>query len=205
MKLIMEKISVTTANCPLNIAKLMTLNIPDLAPIYGGIRGRTMSSRHQSYAWPIIKECGIHTIIDLRADGIRSHLSEICEKYGMKYFHYPIDLEASSIEHAVKYFPQLCEIIDAGNFYISCAMGLHRTAIALCCYWIFYGASKGMSAPDIRGYREKDGHDVNKIMRVVNAFYKCMSAMTGEAPFTLETLNRRKKIITEKARSQIIV
>lgn len=201
----MEKISVTTANGPLNIAKLMTLDIPDLAPVYGGIRGRTMSSRHQRYAWPIIKECGIRTIIDLRADGTKSHLSDTCLAYGMEYFHYPVDLEASSIEHAVKMFPQLCERIDAGNFYISCAMGLHRTDIALCCYWIFHGATKGMSAPKIRGYRATDGHDVNKIMRVVNAFYKCMSAMTGEAPFTLETLNRRKKIITEKARSKIIV
>ena len=94
----------------------------------------------------------------------------------------------------------MCEKIDAGNFYIACAMGLHRTDIALCCYWIFYGADKGLPAPEIRGYRMADGHDVDKIMRVVNAFYRYVTETKGEAPFPPETLNRRKKIITERAK-----
>lgn len=184
----------------LNVERLMKLDIPDLALVYGGIRGRTMSSRHQEFAWPIIKECGIRTIIDLRADGINTRLGALCEKYGMDYFYYPVDKTASCIETIVERFPQLCEKIDAGNFYIACAMGLHRTDIALSCYWIFYGADRGLPAPEIRGYRMADGHDVDKIMRVVNAFYKYMSSLKGEPPFPQEILSRRKKIITERAR-----
>ena len=50
----------------IDIEKIIQTGIPDIAPVYGGVRGRTMSSRHQSYAWPVIKEAGIKTIIDLR-------------------------------------------------------------------------------------------------------------------------------------------
>ena len=46
--------------------RLIRTNIPDLAQVYGGARGRTMSSRHQSYAWPALVESGITQVIDLR-------------------------------------------------------------------------------------------------------------------------------------------
>lgn len=198
--LLKEASKSSVVNSELNLDKLMTLDIPDLAPVYGGVRGRTLSSPRQKFAWPTVKECGIRTIIDLRADGINTHLSAICDKFGMEYFYYPVDKKTSFIEHTVKRFPQLCEKIDAGNFYIACAMGLHRTDIALCCYWIFYGADKGLPAPEIRGYRMADGHDVDKIMRVVNAFYRYVTEEKGEPPFSPETLTQRKKIITERAR-----
>lgn len=195
-----EASKISIINSGLNLEKLMTLEIPDLVPVYGGVRGRTLSSPRQKFAWPTVKECGIRTIIDLRADGINTHLSGLCEKFGMEYFYYPVDKKTSFIEHTVKRFPQLCEKIDAGNFYIACAMGLHRTDIALCCYWIFYGADKGLPAPEIRGYRMADGHDVDKIMRVVNAFYRYLTDINGEPPFSHETLAHRKKIITERAK-----
>lgn len=200
VKIMAESAKSSVINSGLNLKKLMTLDIPDFAPVYGGVRGRTLSSPRQRFAWSTVKECGIRTIIDLRADGINTHLSALCEKFRMEYFYYPVDKKTSFIEHTVKRFPQLCEKIDAGNFYIACAMGLHRTDIALCCYWIFYGADKGLSAPEIRGYRMADGHDVDKIMRVVNAFYRYMTDLNGEPPFPLEILNCRKKIITERAK-----
>lgn len=199
-KVLAEATKSSVINSELNLEKLMTLDIPDLVPVYGGVRGRTLSSPRQKFAWPTVKECGIRTIIDLRADGINTHLCGLCEKFGMEYFYYPVDKKTSFIEHTVKRFPQLCEKIDAGNFYIACAMGLHRTDIALCCYWIFYGADKGLPAPETRGYRMSDGHDVDKIMRVVNAFYQYVTEMKGEPPFSPETLTNRKKIITERAK-----
>lgn len=199
-KVLAEVTKSSVVNSELSLEKLMTLDIPDLVPVYGGVRGRTLSSPRQKFAWPTVKECGIRTIIDLRADGINTHLSSLCEKFGMEYFYYPVDKKTSFIEHTVKKFPQLCKKIDAGNFYIACAMGLHRTDIALCCYWIFYGADKGLPAPEIRGYRMADGHDVDKIMRVVNAFYQYVTEMKGEPPFSQETLTYRKKIITERAK-----
>lgn len=199
-KVLAEATKSSVVNSGLNLEKLMTLDIPDLVPVYGGVRGRTLSSPRQKFAWPTVKECGIRTIIDLRADGINTHLISLCKKFGMEYFYYPVDKKTSFIEYTVKKFPQLCEKIDAGNFYIACAMGLHRTDIALCCYWIFYGADKGLPAPEIRGYRMADGHDVDKIMRVVNAFYRYVTDMNGKPPFSPVTLAHRKKIITERAK-----
>lgn len=199
-KVLAEAAKSSVVNSELNLETLLALDIPDLAPVYGGVRGRTLSSPRQRFAWPTVKECGIRTVIDLRADGINTHLSALCEKFGMEYFYYPVDKNTSFIEHTVKLFPLLCEKIDAGNFYIACAMGLHRTDIALCCYWIFHGANKGLPAPEIRGYRMADGHDVDKIMRVVNTFYRYVTEMNGELPFPPETLTHRKKIIKERAK-----
>ena len=56
----------------------------------------------------------------------------------------------------VELFPFFCEKIDNGDFYIACAMGLHRTDIALCTYWVFYAADKGIAPPPIRGYRQEE-------------------------------------------------
>lgn len=184
----------------LNLERLMILDIPDLAAVYGGVRGRTLSSPSQKFAWPTVIDCGVRTIIDLRADGIQTHLKALCGKSGIEYFYYPVDKKLSLIDQMVRLFPKLCEKIDAGNFYIACAMGLHRTDIALCCYWIFHGADKGLPAPEIRGYRMADGHDVDKIMRVVNAFYKYVTSEKGEPPFSQEILVKRKKIIANRAK-----
>lgn len=40
----------------MDINKILSLEIPDIHPAYGGVRGKTMSARNQIYAWPIIKE-----------------------------------------------------------------------------------------------------------------------------------------------------
>ena len=34
----------------MDIERIKMTHIPDIAPVYGGVRGRTMSSRHQTYA-----------------------------------------------------------------------------------------------------------------------------------------------------------
>ena len=76
-------------------------------------------------------------------------------------------------------------------------MGLHRTDIALFTYWIFYGADKGIAPPPIRGYRKEDGHNTNKIMRVLNAMYARMTEINGAEPIPSEVFKERKKIINE--------
>lgn len=48
------------------IERIMQANIPDLVPVYGGVRGRTMSSRRQAHAWKVLVEAGIKQVIDLR-------------------------------------------------------------------------------------------------------------------------------------------
>lgn len=189
-----------TVSKDLDIEKILKTGIPDIAPVYGGVRGRTMSSLHQSFAWPIIKEAGIHTVIDLREDGVYSRLSDLCSKYGMEYFYYPIDKKCKNIESMVSLFPELCRCIDEGHFYIACAQGLHRTDCALCLYWVFYAADKGIAPPAIRGYRKDQGHTTEIIMRVLNSYYKYVTESTGTTPISQENFKSRKDIIDQQSK-----
>ena len=70
----------------MDINRILNLNIPDIHSAYGGVRGKTMSAHGQNYAWPIIKDAGVHTIIDLRNDGMNQRMQNLCEEYGMEYF-----------------------------------------------------------------------------------------------------------------------
>ena len=119
----------------MNIDRLIQARIPDIAAVYGGARGRTMSSRHQRYAWPALVEAGVKTVIDL---------PELCADYGMRYFHYPVDNDRDTIDSMVEKFLEFCGLIDEGDFYIACAMGLHRTDTALFSYWMFYGPIRAL-------------------------------------------------------------
>lgn len=183
----------------MNFERLQQTRIPDLASVYGGARGRTMSSRHQFYAWRALKEAGVKTIIDLREKDHTDRLPALCQDYGMQYFHYPVDTSATAVAQMVELFPELCQLIDAGDFYIACAMGLHRTDIALSAYWLFHGAEKGLEAPTIRGYRKEDGHTLDKLMRILNAMYQAFSSQEGIAPLTDVKLKQRKSIIMQQA------
>lgn len=186
----------------LDVEKILATDIPDIHPVYGGVRGRTLSSVKQAYAWPVVKEAGIHTIIDLRADGIYSRLQQFCDKYGMRYYYYPVDKQATLVEKMIEHFSEFCRLIDEGNFYIACAQGLHRTDIALCAYWVFYAADKGIAPPDIRGYLQEEGHDTSKIMRVLNAFYKRLTEINDKEPIPMKIFVERKQIIKQLSRKQ---
>lgn len=177
-----------------DLKKILELPITDIASVYGGVRGRTMSSQNQ-FLWHQIKAAGVKTVIDLREGGSDTKIVAKCIQNDLGYFYYPVDNHAGSISKMVELFPEFCRLIDEGNFYISCAMGLHRTDIALCCYWMFHGADYGIAPPEIRGYRKEAGHNSSKIMRVLNAVYKTYECINGIPPFTIETFKERKKVI----------
>ena len=183
----------------LDVEKILSTGIPDLAPVYGGFRGRTLSSTKQLHAWNTMMEAGINQVIDLRADYTSDFYSELCKKSGISYFHYSVSYE--EVEQMVRLFPEFCRLIDNGRFYIACAMGLHRTDIALCTYWVFYAADKGIAPPPIRGYRQEDGHNTNKIMRVLNAFYQQKTEIDGKEPMPIEVFKERKKMINELSKA----
>ncbi|MBR1878890.1 MAG: hypothetical protein IJ814_07825 [Paludibacteraceae bacterium] len=162
-----------------------------------------MSSRHQSYAWRALQEAGVTTLIDLREKDHTDRLPALCEEHGIQYFHYPVDTSAEAIDSMVTLFPELCRCIDAGSFYIACAMGLHRTDIALCAYWLFHGADQGQEPPHIHGYRQEDGHRIDKIMRVLNAMYQAFSESNGTEPITQEEFRKRKNTIIQQTNNQL--
>ncbi len=179
----------------LDVEKILLTGIPDLAPVYGGFRGRTLSSTKQLHAWKTMREAGINQVIDLRADYTSDFYSELCRKSGIAYFHYSVSYE--EVEQMVRLFPEFCRLIDNGRFYIACAMGLHRTDIALCTYWMFYAADKGIAPPEIRGYRKADGHTTSKIMRILNALFKYRTEQNGKEPIPVDVFRERKEIINE--------
>lgn len=183
----------------MNYSRLQQTSIPDLAPVYGGARGRTMSSRHQLYAWRALKEAGVKTIIDLRLTDHTDRLPALCKEYEMQYFHYPVDTSAEAIARMVELFPQFCQLIDSGDFYIACAMGLHRTDIALNAYWLFHGIDNGLQPPEIRGYRQEDGHTTAKLNRVLNALYAAFTMHNGVEPMSQQLFKERKTIITQQS------
>lgn len=187
-----------------DIDRILATDIPDVAPAYGGVRGRTMSSRHQAYAWPALVEAGVKSVIDLRDVDASDKLPYLCERYGMEYFHYPVNNHARQVESMVALMPRFCELIDKGGFYIACAMGLHRTDIALCTYWVFHAADRGVAPPPIRGYRQDSGHDTGKIMHVLNSIYKYMIGRNGVEPMPPDVFKARKKVIDEQSGIPII-
>lgn len=81
-------------------------------------------------------------------------------------------------------------------------MGLHRTDIALCTYWVFHAADKGIAPPPIRGYRKDKGLDTNKIMRILNGFYKRITTEETAVPVISEPVfKERKNIIIELSKN----
>ena len=185
----------------MNIDRILQTQIPDIAPVYGGVRGRTMSSRHQAYAWPALVEAGVKTVIDLREKDYSDRLPKLCEQYGLAYFHYPVEYSKEGIAKMMELFPKLCELIDKGDFYIACAMGLHRTDIALCTYWMFYAADKGIAAPVLHGYQMEKGLGTDKIMRMLNAVYLYMTDCNGTEPMNKTVFHERKSIINDLSKS----
>ncbi|MBE6253921.1 MAG: hypothetical protein E7105_00150 [Prevotella sp.] len=186
----------------LDVERIMSTGIPDLAQVYGGFRGRTLSSTRQLYAWNAMIESGISQIIDLRADYSSDFYSELCQRSGISYFKYPVAYEDVWVAKMVELFPEFCKLIDNGRFYIACALGLHRTDIALCTYWVFYAADKGVAPPPICGYRKDKGLTTNKIMRMLNAVYKKMTEKNGVEPIPEIVFHERKNIIKELSKGQ---
>lgn len=183
---------------PLNIDAIEVTNVPDLHYVYGGFRGAALSSPKQAYAWRAMIEGGIDQIIDLRSD-VSLHYEELCSRSGVAYFRYPIANDDDTIREMVKYFKEFCSLIDKGRFYIACAMGLHRTDIALCLYWVFYAADKGVEPPVLYGYTRESGHNTLKIMRVIDKFHNALIE-NGSLPILPENiLLERKRILNLQA------
>lgn len=196
---VLEKYAVKTpaSQEELDVDRILATGIPDLAQVYGGFRGRTLSSTRQLHAWNTMIASGISQVIDLRADYSSDFYSELCRRSGVSYFKYPVAYEEEWIAKMVELFPEFCKLIDNGRFYIACAQGLHRTDIALCTYWMFYAADKGIAPPPIRGYRKDKGMTTEKIMRILNAVYRYMTEMNGVEPIPEIVFHERKEIIKE--------
>ena len=154
--------------------------IVDLAPVFDrGVRGRTMSGRGSNWLLDKVYEAGVKTIIDLRtADQTDRYYHNVME-VGMKYHSIPIDSRATDVHQIIASLPRLFELMDRGNFFMACAMGRHRTDIAIALYYVFHPTVPVEAVPEMKGHRnvEKKEFRYDDIAARLNSV---MTSMTIE-------------------------
>ena len=158
--------------------RLLALPIADLAPVFdNGVRGRTMSSSSCSWLLPKVREAGVKTVIDLRT---ADHTDKFCKKVhdaGLAYRHIAIDSKNTDVREIIASLSDFFAWLDEGDFYITCAMGLHRTDIALSIYYVFHPSVPYDCVPELRGHRKQGTLRCDAIARRLNSI---MNALTPE-------------------------
>ena len=159
----------------MNTELILSTNIQNIDTAYGGVRGTTLSFRHNMRYWQTVVDSGIRTIIELRDEDHSDRLCRMCEIHGIRYFAFPMDSHSVPNEVIASRLQEFFELIDNGDFYIACAMGLHRTDMALAIYWMFHGADCGLNPPVLKGHTESGelilNRLQNKVFRRLNSLY----------------------------------
>ena len=193
----------------MNTELILSTNIQNLDTVYGGVRGTTLSSRHNMRHWQTVVDSGIRTIIELRDEDHSDRLCRMCEIFGIRYFAFPMDSHSVPNEVIASQLHEFFELIDNGDFYIACAMGLHRTDMALAIYWMFHGVDNGMNPPILRGHIV-DGELVldrlnNKVFRRLNSLHVYLMENNIIHIPDRETFAQRKKDLIDFNRRHISI
>ena len=191
----------------MNKELILNTSIQNIATVYGGVRGTTLSSRHNMRHWQTVVDSGIRTIRELRDEDHSDRLCRMCEIHGIRYFAFPMDSHSVPNEVIASRLQEFFELIDNGDFYIACAMGLHRTDMALSIYWMFHGVDNGMNSPILRGHIV-DGELVldrlnNKVFRRLNSLYAYLMDNNVIHIPNRETFAQRKKDLIDFNRRHI--
>lgn len=191
----------------MDISLILNAEIKNLDIAYGGVRGTTLSSRHNMRHWETIVDSGIRAIIELRDEDHSDRLCRMCEIHSIRYFAFPMDSHSVPNEVIASRLQEFFELIDNGDFYIACAMGLHRTDMALSIYWMFHGVDNGMNPPILRGHIV-DGELVldrlnNKVFRRLNSLYAYLMDNNVIHIPNRETFAQRKKDLIDFNRRHI--
>lgn len=178
--------------------RLKALPIVDLAPVYGnGVRGRTMSSSSSSWLLPRVHEAGVDTVIDLRTADYTDKFEHKVRAAGMEYHHFAFDSKTTDARDIISGLPHLFNLLDKGGFYIACAMGLHRTDIALAVYYTFHPSVPYANVPELRGHRKEGNLRKDDIACRLNSIMRALTPEDKKAlglPDNYEVeFNRRKK------------
>lgn len=180
---------------------MLNTGIVNIDTVYGGIRGTTLSSHRNLRYWKTVVECGIKAVIELRNTDHSERLCELCREFNIRYFPFPLDSHKVPDEEIATRLDEFFCIIDGGEFYIACAMGLHRTDMALSIYWVLHGADRNLPPPYLKGHfpspSESDRKNVNpeNINRRLNSLYKYLIENGYEGFPDKETFIRRKQLL----------
>ena len=182
--------------------QLLGLNIPNLRLITRngiavGVRGESLSGRNRRYLWAV-KKCGIDTIIDLRTADHTMKFRPACEAAGYQYFNFPVDQSYTFDEEVLRNLPLLIKTIDQGGFYLACALGLHRTDIALTLCWLF--VPQAQEPPILYGHHREGTFKCEDIYRRANSLYRALTQEDKDRLGWDEVFDKgfeqRKKLLT---------
>ena len=185
----------------MNTELILNTGIQNIATVYGGVRGTALSSRHNMRHWQTVVDSGVRTIIELRDEDHSDRLCRMCETYGIRYFAFPMDSHSVPNEVIASRLQEFFKLVDNGDFYIACAMGLHRTDMALSIYWMFHGADCGLNPPVLKGHT-KSGELIlnrlqNKVFRRLNSLYEYLSGNTSICIPDRNTFIQRKNALVK--------
>ena len=136
--------------------------------VYGGYVGTKISKDRPDSVWEWLKMMGVTRIIDLRYDYKPEAFKSRCEKFGIRYFSYPIHNDPETIANMVENFYDFSDMIMEGHFYM---MGHRRAYIALCPYWVF-GNNAGLYPMEARRRIVTDADVMKKALPILYAFAK---------------------------------
>jgi len=152
---------------------ILELPIANIARVSGHIvRGETLwASRNRKHISAVV-EFGVDCIIDFRTADFTDKFADLCSSKGIRYRHFPIDKANQPDDELLKSLPELFDLLDNKNCYISCQQGLHRTDIALAIYYMFHDIP---FVPDLRGHKKNGNLRCDDIMRRVNSLYAALT------------------------------
>lgn len=176
--------------------------IVDLATVYDkGVRGRTMSGRGSNWLLTKVRDAGVKVIIDLRTADHTDRYDRNVTEAGLEYHNLPIDSRNTDVHQIIGSLPLLFELMDNGGFYIACAMGRHRTDIAIALYYVMHPSVPFEEVPEMRGHRyvEKKEFRCDDIAARLNSIIKAvtpdeLAMLELPADYEAELLRRKKHL-----------
>lgn len=166
-----------------------------------GVRGRTLSGRSSNWLLEKVRDAGVNVIIDLRTADHTDRYDRIVAEAELEYYNLPIDGRKTDVHQIIGSLPLLFELMDKGGFYIACAMGRHRTDIAIALYYVMHPSVPFEEVPEMRGHRyvEKKKFRCDHIAARLNSIVKAITsdelAMLGlPADYEAEFLRRKKHL-----------
>lgn len=184
---------------------LKQLPIADLAPVYGGgVRGRTLSGHGSLRMLGRVRDAGVRVVIDLRTQDHTDRFDRNVADAGLEYFHIPIDRQHTDVHAIISALPKLFDLLDKGGFYMACAMGLHRTDIAIALYYVFHPSVPYGDVPEMRGHRKDGRFRCDDIAARLNSVMRNMASeelvALGLPPDYEAEFRRRKQRLFERNR-----
>lgn len=140
-------------------------------------------------------------IIDLRTTDHTDRYDRNVAEAGLEYHNLSIDSRNTDVHQIIASLPLLFELMDKGNFYISCAMGRHRTDIAIALYCVLHPSVPFSEVPEMKRHRNVEkklflcddiATRLNSIMKAITPPKKELAALGLPADYETE-FNRRKK------------